>query len=170
MTANSNTYVNEPINGLRDVLREFGTGNRTRRGAEVASGDLTTPGRVPGPLVNTVAMSIWYTEQVERKPEVRTYLYTDGDTGTTVNKHLVVPLAQTNEATVESVAAGDTEAVGASDVEHDRLFELNLLDVATPIALRVGAVRLLRDQPIGIGEHLRDVPHALNRLEGNVRA
>ena len=83
---------------------------------------------------------------------------------------MVIPVAQTDETTVESVTAGDPKAVGASDEEHDGLFELDFLDVATPVALRVGAVRLLGDQLIPIGVHLRNLVHALDRLERGMRS
>ena len=105
-----------------------------------------------------------------RRNQVNAYLYTDRDTRTTVNKHLVVPVAQTNETAVESVAAGDPEAVRTSDEEHDGLFELHLLDVATPVALGIGTVRLLGDQQVRTGVHPRDVVHGWNRLEWRSRS
>ena len=57
-------------------------------------------------------------------------MYTDGNTRTTVSEHLVIPVMQVGEATIESVTAGEPKVVGASDKEHDGLLKLNLFDVA----------------------------------------
>ena len=48
------THLDEAFDGLRNVLRELRAGDRLRRAAEVAGGDLTAPWCIPGPLYKDV--------------------------------------------------------------------------------------------------------------------
>lgn len=94
------------------------------------------------------------------------YLDSNRDTGTTVDEHLVVSIAQANETTAEGIAARDPKPIGIRNVKHDGLLELDLLDVPTPVALSVGAVGLLRNHMAELREHLCNVVDAWDRLDG----
>ena len=96
-----------------------------------------------------------------------TYVNADGNRGPAVDEHLVVAVDETREPGVHCLLAVDATAIGMLLEKHDGGLEVDLLDVAAPIALRVGAVDLLLDEQIGVREPRSNVENGVGRMRGS---
>jgi len=112
-------FGNEAGDGLGHVLRQFRTGDRPRRVAEIPGGDLATPGLIARP-VNA-----------------------NRDGRPTLSEHRLVACHKTCEATMHSVPQGYPCFVRLVHIEMDGVLKVDFINIATPVTGSVGLVALL---------------------------
>jgi hypothetical protein len=127
-------YRDEASDRLGHVLRQFRTGDRPRRVAEVPGRDLATPRLIARPLELCIVRAKTWTSGRHRKAvRGNAYVKANRDGGPTLLEHRLIACHETCEATMHGVPQGYSFFVGLLHIEVDGLLKVDFIDIATSV-------------------------------------